>query len=129
MDETECTGKTALLIGFQEGHDTLCKYLIKGGCDVNVSDHLGQSALYFAVHRSSPSMALCQKLIKYGYDVENDSDWLPKDLQQKFMKTGNGVFSRMLRKMRIVKPKINFNDVDDFLSDDYVDVDMSFRNL
>lgn len=114
------------MIGLQEGHDKLSRYIIKSGCDVNIIDHLGQSALYFAVHRStSPSLTLCQKLFKYEYDAENDSEWLSKDLYQKLTQTGKGLLSRLLRILGLTKVKVDFDCVEDFLSDDYVDVRMS----
>lgn len=114
------------MIGLQEGHDKLSRYIIKSGCDVNIIDHLGQSALYFAVHGStSPSLTLCQKLFKYGYDAENDSDWLSKDLYKRFTQTGKGLLSRLMRIFGLTKVNVDFDCVEDFLSDDYVDVRMS----
>ncbi|CAC5411929.1 DAPK [Mytilus coruscus] len=126
LDEVDCTGKTALLVGLQEGHDVVSRYLIKSGCDVNVIDRLGQSALYFAIHRSSaPSVSLCQKLYRNGYQAEHDSDWLTKDLHRKLTQNDNGLFSRVMRKLRIQKSKIDLYSIDDLFSDDYVDFDNS----
>jgi ankyrin repeat protein len=73
---------TALLIGLQEGREKSCVYLIRHGCEVNIVDKLGQTALYLATHTTNETCnsSMCKKLISAGYKIENDSDWLSKDL-------------------------------------------------
>lgn len=81
LDEIDDTGRSALLNGLLEGCDRISCYLLKSGCDVNIVDNDGHSALYLATHRSSdPSILVCQKLYKSGYDFVHDCDWLEKDL-------------------------------------------------
>lgn len=121
MDATECTGKTALLIGCRENNTTVCKYLISNGCDVNTVDQLGHSALYFAAHNSNPSVTLCQKLFRHGYTAKHDSDWLSDDVHHKLSQTG--IISRVFIKLGFTKPKLDFPT--DNLSDDYLDTDLS----
>ncbi|CAG2243911.1 uncharacterized protein LOC143059755 [Mytilus galloprovincialis] len=97
VDETDCTGKTALLIGLQEGREKSCVYLIKHGCEVNIVDKLGQTALYLATHttvKCSPSV--CKKLISAGYRLDNDSEWLPKDLLKGLTERGRNILGRFL---------------------------------
>lgn len=79
MNDVDCTGKSAFLIGLQEGHEKICEYLMRSGAEVNLIDNLGQSALYIAVHNPGvASIELVRKVIKSGYDVDKDSRWLKK---------------------------------------------------
>lgn len=116
LNGTDNTGKTALLTGLCEGNEKLCCLLIRNGCDVNIVDVHGQSALYLAVHRShEPSLVLCQKLWKSGYDFENDCNWLSKDLHRTIIHTG--FVSNILQKLGLRKVKLDNDDVDNLCSD------------
>ncbi|XP_052081073.1 26S proteasome non-ATPase regulatory subunit 10-like [Mytilus californianus] len=109
LDEIECTGKTALLVGLREGNDKICNHLIRYECDVNIMDNIGYSALYLAVHRSSePSITMCQKLYKAGYDFENDCHWLSKDLHRIITQTG--LISSMLQKLGLKQIRLENED-------------------
>ena len=45
MDNVDCTGKSALLIGLEESRVKSCKYLLNQGCDINTIDNNGNSPL------------------------------------------------------------------------------------
>lgn len=116
LNSTDNTGKTAILTGLCEGNEKLCCLLIRNGCDVNIVDSHGQSALYLAVHRShEQSLVICQKLWKAGYDFENDCNWLSKDLHRTIIHTG--FISNILQKLGLRKVKLDNDDVDNFCSD------------
>lgn len=92
-----------------EGCDRISCYLIKSGCDVNIVDNDGQSALYLSTHRSSdPSISVCQKLYKAGYDFVHDCEWLEKDLYKTI--TGMGP-------LRFVCNKLGLLNVNEMNSD------------
>lgn len=78
MEATDCTGKTALLIGLQEGRVEVCSYLMKSKCEVNLVDKLGQSSLYIAMRCcKNPSSIVVRRLMKAGYDIKRDNSiWL-----------------------------------------------------
>lgn len=60
-------GKSALMIGLQEGAERSCLYLIKAGSDVNITDHEGHSVLFYSVHSSYlHTLDVAKKLIKAG---------------------------------------------------------------
>ena len=67
MDEQDSTGKTAILIALADGRDKCTEFIIRNGCDVNVVDKLGQSALFLALsshHTASPCNI--RRLLKSG---------------------------------------------------------------
>lgn len=61
------SGKTALMIAAENGHEEVCRLLIEKGADVNISDQLGDSALSIAA--SNGLSNVCARLIKHGADV------------------------------------------------------------
>jgi len=101
VDELDCTGKTALLIGLQEGREKSCVYLIRHGCEVNIVDKLGQTALYLATHTTNETSNshICKKLISAGYKIEKDSDWLSKDLFNNLTRRGRNILCRIATKL------------------------------
>jgi len=83
-----------LLHGLQEHRGKVCSYLIRTGCDVNIVDILGQSALSLVAQLDTDlSTSICKKLIKAGYDISKDSDWLDE----------SHVKSRVLRRPSFLK--------------------------
>ena len=55
------------MVGLQEGAEKSCLYLVKAGSDVNLTDHEGQSVLFYAVHSSYlHTLEVAKKLIKAG---------------------------------------------------------------
>lgn len=80
IDERDCTGKTALLIGIQENRTEACAYLIKNGCDVNIHNRLGQTAMLFALRgNKTPNYYIGRKLVKYGYNLNIDEKWMTQE--------------------------------------------------
>ena len=74
INAVDCTGKTALLIGLQEGREDVCSFLMKNKCEVNLVDKLGQSTLYIAIRCcKNPSAVSVRRLLKAGYDVKRDN--------------------------------------------------------
>ncbi|XP_048778660.1 ankyrin repeat domain-containing protein 7-like [Ostrea edulis] len=70
-------GKSALMIGLQEGAEKSCLYLIKAGSDVNRTDHEGRSVLFYAVHSSYlHTLNVAKKLFKTGCDIIKNASWL-----------------------------------------------------
>ena len=77
VDDFDCTGKTALLIGLQENRKHACFILIRDGCDVNQYDRLGHTAMYYALRSSKqPNLTMARKLVKHGYDIKKDETWM-----------------------------------------------------
>ncbi|XP_033728389.1 ankycorbin-like [Pecten maximus] len=79
IDELDSTGKTAFMIAMADGRERTSEYLIKNGCDINIVDKLGQSALYLAF-TSTQGMSTdnIRRLLKAGYITEKDRVWLAK---------------------------------------------------
>ena len=67
MDMRDNTGKTALLLALQDACRHSSLYLIKHGCDLDVVDRLGQSALFLVLNTMELDVVkLVKKLIKAG---------------------------------------------------------------
>lgn len=67
LHRVDSLGKSALMIGLQEGAERSCLYLIKAGSDVNMTDHEGHSVLFYSVHSSYlHTLDVAKKLIKAG---------------------------------------------------------------
>ncbi|WAR10071.1 SECG-like protein [Mya arenaria] len=61
-------GQTALLVALQEGSHMTADVLVKTGCDVTVTDNMGRTALYMAIHSPCIKTLECAKLL-----VENEA--------------------------------------------------------
>lgn len=67
------------MIAMADGRERTSEYLIKNGCDVNIVDKLGQSALYLAFTSThGMSTENIRRLLKVGYITEKDRPWLAK---------------------------------------------------
>lgn len=77
LHRVDSLGKSALMIGLQEGAERSCLYLIKAGSDVNMTDHEGHSVLFYSVHSSYlHTLDVAKKLIKAGCDILRNASWL-----------------------------------------------------
>lgn len=80
VDCIDESGKTPLLLALQEGKFRIAQYLMKQGSDVNVVDGLGQSALFLIANGgNNDCLKTVKKLMKYGYSLEKDSEWISPD--------------------------------------------------
>ena len=66
-DAADGSGSTALLIALRESSHVTVDCLLKHGCDVSVTDKLGHSALYIAIHSTcNKSLDLAKTLLGSG---------------------------------------------------------------
>lgn len=49
---------------------------MKHGVDIQMRDNLGRSVLFYALHSRTLSVQLIKQIIKSGYDVSLDADWV-----------------------------------------------------
>nr|XP_022327384.1 ankyrin repeat and SOCS box protein 3-like [Crassostrea virginica] len=74
------SGKTPLLLALQDGKFKIAQYLMKQGSDVNIVDGLGQSALFLIANGGNfDCLKTVKKLLKSGYSLEQDSEWISPD--------------------------------------------------
>ena len=65
------SGQTPLLIALREASHVTVEHLLKHGCDVSVTDNLGHSALYTAIHSTcNKSLDLAKTLLGSGIFAE-----------------------------------------------------------
>ena len=123
LDFTDCTGKTALILALQDNNEEISSYLIRNGCDVNIADYLGQSALYTIVHSNDKiSMSLCKKIVQAGYNFEHDKEWMSKDLYRQLTEQPRGIVSRIKRRLSFKKTANKLDNVSNVPSDDIEEV-------
>ena len=66
-DIADDSGQTPLLIAIHESSHVTVDHLLKHGCDVSVTDKLGHSALYTAIHSTcNKSLDLAKTLLGSG---------------------------------------------------------------
>ncbi|XP_071148307.1 ankyrin repeat domain-containing protein 7-like [Mytilus edulis] len=76
IHETDHIGRSALLIASEQGSEKCCQYLMKHGVDMQMRDSLGHSALFYALHSTKLSVQLIKQILKSGYDVSLDAEWV-----------------------------------------------------
>ena len=117
VNEVDLTGKSALLIAIHEEREKIATFLIKSGCDVNISDKLGQSALFLTSHMgASTSTNICKKLLKAGYDVSKDSEWMDETQVRKKILRRPSLLKRVCEVLRKGVEKIKIETEDDDVS-------------
>ena len=67
VDSKDQTERTTLLASLQDNKSQAARFLIKSGCDVNIVDDFGQSALYLTINnRQSNCVRIVERLMKAG---------------------------------------------------------------
>ncbi|KAL5006047.1 hypothetical protein ScPMuIL_017205 [Solemya velum] len=96
LNECDKMSKSALLVSLLEGSVRCSEYLMRAKCNVNIVDREEHSALYYAIHSvRNPSLEIIKKLLKSGYIVRKDAQWLPQEVTNPYS-TMNKRFSRSL---------------------------------
>ncbi|CAC5408507.1 unnamed protein product [Mytilus coruscus] len=107
LDSVDKTGRTALLSCLQDGKSQAARYLIKHGCDVNIVDDFGQSALFQTINNKQPNcVKTVQRLMKAGYKLDKDKKWMEEDGFDVRIIHTRGLCTKLLGKFRSRMNKI-----------------------
>lgn len=69
FDVTDKNGFTPLMYCIQNDRNQMIDYLLEKGCDVNKSNSIGNTALFYAVFKSKNKTEIIEKLLKNGADM------------------------------------------------------------